>query len=71
MSDISTIEFPLSFVSKIKFERNEKEIGLGGVNSNEQWDGFEHFFYGKIVIEGGTRIIISNYQIYLNREVIN
>ena len=43
--DISTIELPLSFVSKSKFELNEKEIGLGGVNANEQWDGFEHFFY--------------------------
>ena len=52
--DISTIELPLSFVSKSKFELNEKEIKLGGVNTNEQWDGFEHFFYQKVVNGGGN-----------------
>ena len=52
--DISTIELPLSFVSKSKFELNEREIKLGGVNTNEQWDGFEHFFYEKIVTGGAN-----------------
>ena len=52
--DVSTIELPLSFVSKSKFELNEKLIRLGGVNTNEQWDGFEHFFYEKSVAGGGN-----------------
>ena len=52
--DMSTIESPLSFVSKNKFESNQKQIRLGGVNTNEQWDGFEHFFYRKVVAGGGN-----------------
>ena len=51
---MNSIELPLSFVSKTKFELNEKEIRLGGVNNNEQWDGFEHFFYEKTVSGGGN-----------------
>ena len=59
---MNSIELPLSFVSKTKFELNEKEIRLGGVNTNEQWDGFEHFFYEKIVTGGGN----ENYNFQLS-----
>ena len=62
MLDMSTVELPLSFVSNRKFELNEREIGLGGVNTNEQWDGFEHFFYHKTVVGGGNDDF--NFQIF-------
>ena len=53
--DMNTVQIPSTFISSKKFESNQKSIGLGGINTNEQWDSFEHFFFDPTIIGGGNQ----------------
>ena len=52
--DETSIQTPISFKSFEKFESNEKLIRIKDLNTNEEWDSFEHFYYHPTIYAQGN-----------------
>ena len=52
--DETSIQTPISFTSFEKFESNEKLIRIKDLNTNEEWDSFEHFYYHPTIYAQGN-----------------